>query len=429
MNGTAIQAERLGKMYQVGALRPGFKTWREGASDIASAPFRLAASRLRSGNGHPAGEETNTIWAIRDISFQVPFGQALGIIGHNGAGKSTLVKVLSRITEPTEGRALVAGRVGSLLEVSAGFHPELTGRENIYLNGAVLGMSRSDIRARFAQIVDFAGVERYLDTPVKRYSSGMSMRLAFSVAAHFEPEVLVVDEVLAVGDTGFHKRCLDKMAEAVADGRTVVFISHNLAAVTELCRQGLLLEKGRVAAAGSAAEVVVQYLAMGRMEEGRAVIDSAETDGSDVRFVGVSVGPPGKEPAPQIDRDEGVEVTVEYEIRKPVAGCQINLELWNYDGVCVLTTGSRDVDPTSTYREEPGRHRMTCRIPAPYLRAGLYSIGLEAAVPDEGVLAQAPYALTFEVVDLGLPEARIVESTRGAIRPVLPWSRDGGPDA
>ncbi len=422
MPATAIEAVGLSKKYRINALSPGYKTWREGVNDLAMAPLRAIGSMVGHRSSAGAVEPSTTVWAIRDVSFEVQFGRALGIVGHNGAGKSTLVKVLSRITEPTAGRAVIAGRVGSLLEVSAGFHPELTGRENIFLNGAVLGMTRSDIRNRFDEIVDFSGVERYLDTPVKYYSSGMSMRLAFSVAAHLEPEVLVVDEVLAVGDSGFHKRCLDKMQQAVDDGRCVLFISHNLAAVTHLCRQGLLLEAGRVIGCGTATEVVAQYLSAGRVAEGRRSIPRDQTSRG-LRFVTVTVSPTGKEPSGQIDRDEGLEVMIEYEVNKPISGCQINLELWNFAGVCVLSSGTRDKDPLARNVEQPGLHTVSCQIPPEYLRAGLYSISLEALVPGVEVLDEASHALSFEVVDLGPPEAKLQESSAGAVRPPLNWSQ------
>lgn len=416
---TAIVAEGLGKKYRVSALQPGFKTWREGANDIAMAPFRAAGSLmgLRRRGGHTGDA---TVWAIRDVSFEVATGTALGIVGHNGAGKSTLVKVLSRITEPTEGRALVNGRVGSLLEVSAGFHPELTGRENVFLNGAVLGMKAAEVRRRFDAIVAFAGVERYLDTPVKRYSSGMSMRLAFSVAAHLEPEMLIVDEVLAVGDSGFHKQCLDKMSQAVAEGRTVIFISHNLAAVTQLCRQGLLLRHGRVIARGTATDVVAQYLTAGRVAEGKSVIQPAGREGP-LRFLSVTVAPIGKESSAQIDRDDGVEITMEYEVEEPIHDCQLGLELWNHSGICVLSSGVLDRKAGVFPVQTAGPHLLSCRIPSDYFRGGMYSVSLDARTAD-GVLAEAPEALSFEIVDLGAPRAKLLESENGAVRPSLEWT-------
>jgi len=250
MIGGTITVEGLSKRYRLGARRQRFRTLREALSEAAS-PARW--TRGRAGQG----EE---LWALRDVSFTVAPGDIVGIIGPNGAGKSTLLKILTRITEPTEGWAEIRGRVGSLLEVGTGFHPELTGRENVYLNGAVLGMRRTEIQRRFDEIVDFAEVESFLDTPVKRYSSGMAVRLAFSVAAHLDPEVLLVDEVLAVGDAAFQRKCLGKMDDVARDGRTVLFVSHNMAVVQAFCRRGIVIRSGRLRLDGTASEAVSAYL-------------------------------------------------------------------------------------------------------------------------------------------------------------------------
>jgi lipopolysaccharide transport system ATP-binding protein len=257
MTDLAIRVEGLSKRYQIGAIQGGYRTLRDAVVDVAAAPFRRAVAVLR---GAPASAPSEDLWALKDVSFDVKRGEALGIVGRNGAGKSTLLKVLSRITDPTAGRVGVRGRVGSLLEVGTGFHPELTGRENIYLNGAILGMRRADISRRFDEIVEFSKLERFLDTPVKHYSSGMYTRLAFAVAAHLEPEVLVVDEVLAVGDAEFQRRCLGKMESVAKDGRTVLFVSHNMGAVRALCGTAILLEAGRIASTGSADDVTRAYL-------------------------------------------------------------------------------------------------------------------------------------------------------------------------
>ena len=247
MSGRAIRVEGLGKHYRLGEHH-SFGSLRE-----------TLVNRLRTLGRRPPTGEAPSIWALRDVSFEVEQGEAIGIIGRNGAGKSTLLKVLSRITEPTEGRAEIRGRVGSLLEVGTGFHPELTGRENIYLNGAIIGMKRHEIQRKFDQIVAFSNVEKFLDTPVKRYSSGMQIRLAFSVAAHMEPDILLVDEVLAVGDLEFQRRCLGRMNEVAAAGRTVVFVSHNLAAIKRLCNRGMLIEDGRIVDDGVIESVVNAY--------------------------------------------------------------------------------------------------------------------------------------------------------------------------
>ncbi len=263
MSNIAIRVENLSKQYHIGSLsgdrRFGYKSLRDTITDAATKPFRRARALL-GGQAYGAAEMNETIWALRDVSFEIKRGEVVGIIGRNGAGKSTLLKILSRITEPTGGQATIYGRIGSLLEVGTGFHPELTGRENIYLNGAILGMRRAEINRQFDEIVAFAEVEKFIDTPVKHYSSGMYLRLAFAVAAHLEPEILLVDEVLAVGDAQFQKKCLGKMGDVAAAGRTVLFVSHNMAAMRSLCQHGILLEAGQLKRIGSMADCIEDYL-------------------------------------------------------------------------------------------------------------------------------------------------------------------------
>lgn len=256
MSDVAIRLEGLGKRYRIGASQARYRTLREAIAGLAAAPARRVSAALHGKAFRPA---TNEIWALRDVSFEVKQGEAVGIIGRNGAGKSTLLKILSRITLPTEGVGDLRGRVGSLLEVGTGFHPELTGRENIYLNGAILGMAKTEIERKFDEIVDFAGIERFLDTAVKHYSSGMYVRLAFAVAAHLEPEILLVDEVLSVGDAAFQKKSMGKMGEVAASGRTVLFVSHSMAAVQNFCQRGILLQQGRVQFDGSQVDAVAHY--------------------------------------------------------------------------------------------------------------------------------------------------------------------------
>lgn len=260
MSDTVIRVQNLSKQYRIGARQQGYKTFREAIVDMAKAPFRLARSLL-SVPGSLLSPAQDTIWALRDVSFEVKRGEVVGIIGRNGAGKSTLLKVLSKITEPTEGRAELKGRVGSLLEVGTGFHPELTGHENIYLYGAILGMDRWEVTRKFDDIVTFAELEKFIDTPVKRYSSGMYMRLAFAVAAHLEPEILLIDEVLAVGDAAFQDKCLGKMEDVSKEGRTVLFVSHSMASISSLCENVVLLQKGRIRSIGPSAKIVEEYLA------------------------------------------------------------------------------------------------------------------------------------------------------------------------
>lgn len=263
MGDIAIQVEGLGKQYHIGRQQAGYETIRETVTRTVLSPFRKAGRLMRGQASAAAGLE-ETIWALRDVSFEVQHGEVLGIIGRNGAGKSTLLKILSRITEPTEGYADVYGRIGSLLEVGTGFHPELTGRENIYLNSAVLGMKRAEIAGKFDEIVAFAEVERFVDTPVKHYSSGMYLRLAFAVAAHLEPEILVVDEVLAVGDAAFQRKCLGKMGDVAREGRTVLFVSHNMEAIQRLCSKCIMLELGQLVEQGETSKIVEKYLSSGK---------------------------------------------------------------------------------------------------------------------------------------------------------------------
>ena len=252
----AISIEQLGKRYRLGTHLGPYRTLRETITDALKAPFREAKQSFWKG---PLPPGSDTIWALKDVFLEVPHGEILGIIGRNGAGKTTLLKVLSRITEPTEGRVRLRGRVGSLLEVGTGFHLELTGRENIFMNGAILGMSRREIQAKFEEIVSFAEIEPFLDTPLKRYSTGMGTRLAFAIAAHLDTDILLVDEVLAVGDLGFRKKCLGKMQDVTQAGRTVLFVSHDMNSIRRLCRSAVWLDQGRVMATGQVQEVVTQY--------------------------------------------------------------------------------------------------------------------------------------------------------------------------
>ncbi len=272
MSQVAIQADSLGKQYRIGASQPRYQTLRETVTQAINTPLRQVSHWLRGPSDNRTSRE-QTVWALQDVSFEVRFGEVVGIIGRNGAGKTTLLKILSRITEPTTGHADVYGRVGSLLEVGTGFHPELTGRENIYLNGAILGMRRAEMGRKFDEIVAFAGIEPFIDTPVKHYSSGMYVRLAFAVAAHLEPEILVVDEVLAVGDAAFQKKCLGKMEDVARGGRTVLLVSHNMAAIRSLCQRAILLDAGQILLDTTANQAVQSYLSAS-YQDNPATIDT-----------------------------------------------------------------------------------------------------------------------------------------------------------
>jgi lipopolysaccharide transport system ATP-binding protein len=310
VNDVAIRTEQLSKQYRLGTQAAMYGSLRENLARALAAPFRATRPRSRS-------ERRELIWALHDVDLDVPWGEVLGIIGRNGAGKTTLLKILARVTYPTAGHADVYGRIGSLLEVGTGFHPELTGRENIYLSGAILGMRRTEIRRKFDAIVDFAGLERFLETPVKRYSSGMYMRLAFSVAAHLEPEILIVDEVLAVGDAAFQKKCLGKMGNVAREGRTVLFVSHNMPAVQALCRRVLWLQQGRVVDNGSPAEVVQRYLETETSGDAVSVEHRHDRTGDGSARI-VSLDITGAEPGGVIQPGSRLLLRIGYRSERPV---------------------------------------------------------------------------------------------------------------
>ncbi|MGE0375466.1 MAG: ABC transporter ATP-binding protein [Planctomycetaceae bacterium] len=371
MTHPAIRVEQIGKRYQLGLREKANQTFREAVVDMASAPLR----RLKHLSGR--AEAAGAFWALRDISFDVPEGEVLGIIGHNGAGKSTLLKILSRITEPTEGRAVVRGRVASLLEVGTGFHNELTGRENVYLNGAILGMSKADIDRKFDEIVDFAGVERFLDTAIKHYSSGMKVRLAFAVAAHLEPEILIIDEVLAVGDQEFQNKCLGKMNEVATSGRTVFFVSHNMPAVEALCESCLLLSGGRVLDQGAASEIVSEYLRGHAEVSGDVLLVEHSGRHAAVKPVITRMRVVNQDgvTASQIGLGEDVHFEVDVAPDKPLRYARLAIRFFNSIGQRIVTCHSEYQHPAPLAINECVTVRCTmhdCRM-AP----GRYTIALQ----------------------------------------------------
>ncbi len=312
-----IKVENLGKRYQIGEREP-YRTIRDSITRAVAAPWRGMRARLA---GQAAGPDTSHVWALSDVNFEVMPGEVLGIIGRNGAGKSTLLKVLSRITEPTTGRIELYGRVGSLLEVGTGFHPELTGRENISLSGAIMGMRRAEIARKFDQIVAFAEIERFVDTPVKRYSSGMYVRLAFAVAAHLDPEILLVDEVLAVGDVAFQKKCLGKMSDVARDGRTVIFVSHNMASIESLCSACLMLRGGRLESYGAPGKIIGHYIANELSQDSgeRSLVDHAGRSGSSFPMMAlVRLFPKPGEPSAIMQIGSPLSIQVEFRSARPL---------------------------------------------------------------------------------------------------------------
>ena len=416
----AILTEDLSKRYRIGELQGAYGTLRDSA---AAAMRRMLRREHR--------QHYEEIWALRDVSLEVPAGQVLGIIGRNGAGKSTLLKILTRITTPTSGRAEIRGRVGSLLEVGTGFHPELTGRENVFLNGSVLGMKRREIELKFPEIVEFSGVEQFIDTPVKRYSSGMSVRLAFAVAAHLEPEILLVDEVLAVGDAEFQKRCLGRMEDLSQSGRTVLFVSHQMQAVTQLCDRAILLEKGSVALDGPSNEIVAEYLqtVSGSSSE-RIWPDLESAPGDDlVRLRSVRVV------------GEDGEIVHGADVRRP-AGIEIAFTILRADGVPVfpklkvydtrrnVVFNAMDTSPSWRESSPTGDYTSTAWIPGNLLNEGLISV--DVGICSIGPVKLHPHAgcldaVSFHVQDPGEGDSakgHFMGQWKGVVRPLLDWTTE-----
>lgn len=419
MSNVAVRAEHLAKRYRIGSAPGPQASLREALVRAASAPIRNLR-RLGSTGG---AEERDLVWALRDVSFEVKYGEAVGIIGRNGAGKSTLLKILSRITQPTRGRAEVYGRVGSLLEVGTGFHPELTGRDNVYLNGSILGMDRSYIDRRFDEIVAFSGVERYVDTPVKRYSSGMYLRLAFAVAAHLEPEVLIVDEVLAVGDAEFQKKCLGKMGEVAGEGRTVLFVSHHMGAVKALCRKVMLLQGGCSAAFGEPDAIIARYL---DAPEDVAVPERTWTDPAsapgtdDLRASAFRIRGEDGRITDQVSDDEDFTIEVEYEVLRRIWNAQVGFQILTADGTVVLESYQGD-SVEDVGMKEPGRYHWACRIPGLFLNSGRYYAKLWGYVPDVAWLFPSEVLLPYSVTmlrHLGADRGK----RPGVIRTRLEWT-------
>jgi lipopolysaccharide transport system ATP-binding protein len=350
-------------------------------------------------------------------------GEVVGIIGRNGAGKSTLLKILARVTDPTAGQAELFGRVGSLLEVGTGFDRELSGRENIYLSGAILGMRKAEIAHKFDEIVAFADVEKFVETPVKRYSSGMYLRLAFAVAAHLEPEILLVDEVLAVGDAGFQKKCLGKMAEVAGEGRTVVFVSHNMAAITRFCKWGVWLEGGQLQAHGSAEEVVAHYLAAGVQDLGEVTFaeQAPRTPGSDsICLQAVRIRDSEGRITPSLDSRQPFTVEIQYRILRRVANLRVGLTVTAADGAVVLSSTDMD-DGEDELEREPGIYVSQCTMPGDFLNYGQYFVSVGADFP----MIQAHFfldrGLTFRIEQTGGVGGSIPDGRSGILRLRLPW--------
>jgi lipopolysaccharide transport system ATP-binding protein len=358
MSAVAISANGVGKRYRIG-VRQRYRSLRDTISTAIARPFQRGAK-----------DQSGIFWALEDVSFEIRHGEAVGLIGRNGAGKSTLLKILSRITEPTSGQIDITGRVGSLLEVGTGFHPELTGRENIFLNGAILGMRRAEIAQKFDEIVAFSEVEKFLDTPVRHYSSGMYTRLAFAVAAHLEPEILMVDEVLAVGDAAFQRKCLGKMGDVATEGRTVIFVSHNIGAINRLCKSVIWLENGRVVEIGPTSDVVAKYLGSSSGDQGFCEWPegTANPGVNEFKLFAIRIHGHTGAVTPNVDVRFPFSITLDCKIVEPLPHCRIGFVVATSDGTIVFDSYDSDDaaeinGPAWTEHREPGDFQLRCEIP------------------------------------------------------------------
>lgn len=412
----SVEVNNISKRYRIGLTAKNYITLR----DTIAGFFRDPKNRLFT-----KMDDTNSFWALKDVSFNVEEGQAIGIIGRNGAGKSTLLKILSRVTEPTEGIARINGRVGSLLEVGTGFHPELTGRENIFLNGAILGMKHSEIEKKLDEIIAFSEVEKFVDTPVKRYSSGMYLRLAFAVAAHLDPEILVVDEVLAVGDAEFQRKCLGKMSDVANQGRTVLFVSHNMSAIMRLTTQTVVLEHGRVAMQGPTSEAVDYYLSRGFSQEGQREWhpDEIGKDAGPFHPVSIRILSSAGHVSDTIRSTESCTVEFEYKLDESITGLRVGLYIISTRGEFILT--SFDVDDQEQFEKystrKAGTYVSRCTIPADFLNEGRFVIGVNASIFKIKTFFHDEQALVFNVNGTGAPGTQWPEPRAGLIRPRLNW--------
>jgi lipopolysaccharide transport system ATP-binding protein len=422
MSNTVIKVENLSKSYMVGHNNAQSEEY-TALRDVIARDVKNFARKTRdmfSGKAIIQGDVVEEFWALKDVSFEIKQGDRVGIIGRNGAGKSTLLKILSRITEPTQGRISINGRVASLLEVGTGFHSELTGRENIFLNGAILGMSRKEIQRKFDEIVDFAEVELFLDTPVKRYSSGMYVRLAFAVAAHLEPEILIVDEVLAVGDAQFQRKCLGKMDEVANEGRTVLFVSHNMPMVSNLCKTGLVLDAGKLVFSGDISDAVIRYYqpANHKNDSPSKLFSSEAAELVHCELIGAD----GSNLITVLDE---IIIRMVYRLRRNVVGmCVPNFHFFTADGTYAFVTTAEGVD------EKPsGCYYADCRVPKNLLNEGTYFVGVALTTyPGNGTYHVEFFdrnAMTFNVIDPMNKTSRpydYVGPMPGILRPRLDWT-------
>lgn len=419
----SISVENLSKQYRLGVI--GNRTLYEDLNRWWARVRGLPDPIAKIGEVNHGNRTDDLLWALRDVSFTVNHGEVLGVIGRNGAGKSTLLKILSKVTGPTSGQIKMRGRIASLLEVGTGFHPELTGRENIYLNGAILGMSRDEITKKFDEIISFSEVEKFVDTPVKRYSSGMYVRLAFAVAAHLDPEIMVVDEVLAVGDAAFQRKCLGKLSENASEGRTVLFVSHNMAAINRLCSRAILLDKGELVADGSANEVTAKYLSVSSGETNNRVWNLENAPGTDeLRLTSVQLLNEEGEPVSVIDVRDRLTLRAEYYVKKP--GLKFRCTFgFSTQGIYAFAA----MEPIEEVRTDEGRYFSSITIPPHLLAEGEYIINISIFSSSGAKVHYVSLrdAIVFQVYDsMNGPSARgdYAQNFAGVVRPMFQW--DGG---
>jgi lipopolysaccharide transport system ATP-binding protein len=414
MGNLAIRVDDIGKQYNI-FKENQYMTLREKIVEVVKSPVKTLLN--------PTGSEK--FWALRHVSFQLDHGQVLGVIGKNGAGKSTLLKILSRVVEPSEGMAEIHGRVGSLLEVGTGFHPELTGRENIFLNGAVLGMKRTEIERKFDEIVAFSEIEKFIDTPVKRYSSGMYMRLAFAVSAHLEPEILVVDEVLAVGDAEFQRKCLGKMSDVASEGRTVIFVSHNMSAIQRLTHECIILDKGSMVMRAPTAKAVDYYLTNDLSSSGERIYTTEEIPSSAHPFKPVAVRVKNKAgcTTDSLLSVEPLTIEVEYELETDITGLRVGIYLMTSQGDYIFT--SFDTDDPEKFQShgvrKAGRYISQCTIPPDTFNEGRFMVGINASSYRIKRYFADERAINFNINPISAPGMHWVEIRHGPIRPRLDW--------
>lgn len=417
----AVEVENLSKRYRIS--QTSYHTLREDIYELTGRLTRLRRERAKA-------DDAGHIWALRDLSFEVKLGERVGIIGRNGSGKTTLLRLLAGITRPTKGMITVRGRLGALIELMAGFHPELTGRDNIYLNGTIMGMSRKDIRRKFDEIVAFAGLEEFIDTPIKRYSSGMQVRLGFAVSAHLEPDILLVDEVLAVGDAEFQKKCLGKMQDASSEGRTVLFVSHNLASVINLCPRAILLVAGKKYGDGPSSDIIAEYIETDRESQGERIWNDPKTapGNEKIRLHTVRIVSDGK-------------VTSEVNIQKAI---NIEIEFWNFKQDAQISTSIHLLDKTGygvlasanfpsanlikdEWFDKPhpaGLYRTVCTLPGNFLNEGRYSINAIVLTDVTNIEAFAREVLSFTVHESGAMRKEYGGGWLGVVRPKLAWQTE-----